>query len=101
VTVKGLQQTEPQPADTLGHEEVVTFGHWPGILHPLEDIFFDMAFDFWMAFDFKYPEPFDTVFRLATEAHRASVDHSSTGDVHRHVDTKVIPVPGNIFQPVL
>jgi hypothetical protein len=59
-----------------------------------------MAFYVRTTFDFEYLELFGIFFRLAPEAHRAPIDRSSAGNVHRHVDAENVPVSGDIFQPV-
>ena len=94
-------QAEPQAAGPLNHEEVVTFGHGTRVFHPLENLFFDMAFYVRTTFDFEYLELFGIFFRLAPEAHRASIDRSSPGDIDSHVDSKFVPMHGDIFQPKL
>ena len=96
-----LDQAEPQAAYSIDHEEIVPFRHRPGVLHPLEDLFLNVAFNIWITFYLEYLVLVRTLFRLAPEAHRASIDRSSPCDIYRHVDSEFVPMHGDIFQPVL
>ncbi len=95
-----LDQAETKTSHSLHHKEIIPFEGGFCLVYPLQNVLFDMAGYFGMAFDFKCQALFFIVLGFAPEAHRAPVDASSPRKAHGQKNPAFIAVLSNLLEPV-